>query len=167
MYDFLFLIFLLVLVTFAYGGLSAAPWLPTFNKDIKRILELVDIKKGDVFYDLGCGDGRVLRLASSQGAEAIGFEVSLLPFVIAHIKKIFTKDKFTIKFKSFWDVDLQDADIVYIYLLPKSYPKLKEKLKKELKKGTKIITSTWKIEGWDIKKTNKKIGSSSFYLYEI
>ena len=52
-------IILLMLITVAWAGLSFAPWVPTWKKDIKRAARMIALKEGDVFYDLGCGMGGV------------------------------------------------------------------------------------------------------------
>ena len=57
---FFYIIGFLIILTFAIGAASAAPWLPTKNKQRQALTKIIPLKKGDVVYDLGCGDGVVL-----------------------------------------------------------------------------------------------------------
>lgn len=164
-YVFIIILFLF-LGTFAYAGIKAAPWFPTWSRDIERFLKLAEIKPGDKFYDLGCGDGKLVFAAAKAGAHATGFEISLLPYLIAKIKS-FSVEKSSIEFRDFWNQDLSDADIVYLFLTPKVNPKAKEKLERELKKGARIVAYTWPIEGWQPLKEDFQKGQPPMYLYEI
>lgn len=158
-----------ILLTFAYAGLRGAPWVPTRKKDVKRFLKLADIRPGQKMYDLGCGDGRLICAAAKAGATAQGFELALLPFIFANIRRLFQKDrnKIKISYRDVWYSDLSDADIVYFFLMPKVYPKLKEKFEKELKKGAKVIAYVWPIEGWEPFIKDEVKGYPNLFLYKI
>lgn len=168
MYLFILLIIVFViLLTAGYASWSAAPWLPMRKKDVERCIKLADIKPGDKFYDLGCGDGRLVCAAAQAGADAIGLEISLFPYWLAKIRVIFSKNKnCRIIFKSFWQADLSDADIVYIFLMLKIHRKLIPKFEKELKKGAKIISYIWPIPGWQPTKVDEINGKGKLYLYQ-
>src|SRR3989344_7245952 len=99
---FWFILALIFLISFAYGGLRGAPWVPTWSKDIQRFVKLADIKPGQRFYDLGCGDGRLVCAAAKAGAKSVGFEVALLPYILAKVRAIFTGHDSKIKYKDFW-----------------------------------------------------------------
>ena len=163
----IFIIILFIFLgTFAYAGIVAAPWFPTWSRDIERFLKLAAIKPGEKFYDLGCGDGKLVFAAAGAGAEAVGFEISLLPYLIAKSRSFFVENS-EIKFKDFWNQNLSDADVVYIFLTPKVNPKAKLKLEKELKKGSRVVTYTWPIEGWQSVREDFVSGQPSMYLYII
>jgi SAM-dependent methyltransferase len=164
----LFLILTAVVLTFAYAAWRAAPWVPTWRRDIDRFVRLADIKPGQRVYDLGCGDGRLVRAAARAGAIATGFEISLLPYCIARIVKNFfhLTPNHTILFKDFWNVDLSSADLIYVFLTPRAYPRLKEKLERELRSGTRVITYVWPIEGWTQNDIDHQEGQPKMYLYE-
>ena len=164
------IIFIAALLTTAvYAGWRAAPWVPTRKKDIDRFLNLAEIKQGQKVYDLGCGDGRMICAAAKAGAKTKGLEISLFPFLLANIRRLFQKEKQKIKilYKDLWHTNLADADIVYFFLMPKVYPKLKDKFERELKTGTKIIAYVWPIEGWTPIKMDEVGGRSKIYMYEI
>ncbi len=154
-------------VTFAYAGYSGAPWAPTKKEDVTRFLELAQIKGGEKVFDLGCGDGRLLFVAAEKGAKVTGYEISLLPFIMAKIKQFrFPKRENTqIIFRDFWHVDLSQADLVYFFLMPKVYAKLKEKLDKELKPGARVIAYVWPFDNWEAEKVSTLENAQNLYLY--
>jgi len=165
---FILLIILVLAGSASYAGWRAAPWAPTFKADSKRFLKLADIKPGQKVYDLGCGDGRLVLAAGEAGAIATGFEISLLPYLIAkwRILRSPFKKKCSIKFKDFWRVSLSDADIVYFFLMPKIFTKIKAKLEKELKPGAKIIIYAWPMEGWTPIAADCPTGKTPIYVYQ-
>ena len=156
------------LITFAWAGKQGAPWVPSKSDDLNRFLRLANIQPGQKVYDLGCGDGRVLRAAAEKGAEAYGYEISLLPFFIAKIRCLLSpyRKNCHVMYKNFWSVNLKDADVVYFFLMPKIYQKLKEKFARELKFGAKVIAYVWPIEGWTPKMVDTINQRPRIYLYE-
>ena len=165
----LYLLLFLILATAVYGAISAAPWVPTKSRDVKRMIALADIKEGERVYDLGCGDGRFVFAAASKGAEAIGVEVFILPYLYAWLKSLFYK-KSKIMFGDFFNYDLSGADVVFIFLMEKGYGKLVEKFNKELKPGARVVIYCWGIDQWKDKlvKEDKPTGKDlPIYLYKI
>lgn len=135
-----------ILGTFAYAGLRGAPWVPTRQASLASFQRLARLQPGERFYDFGCGDGRLVRLAAHAGARATGFELSLLPYVLAKIRVGRRGD---VRFRDFWKQDCSDADCVYAFLVPDQYPKLKEKCERELRPGARICLYVWPMEGWE------------------
>ena len=158
------LLLLAFVISFAYAGIRAAPWVPLHARDVERVVTLMDLKGGEVVYDIGCGDGRILAAAAEKGAQATGFEVSLLPYLLAQIRRLRGK-KFRVRFKDFWWQDLRQADVVFFFLMPKIFPKLKEKLERELKPGARVISYVWPIDGWEPTRVDRREGSPALYLY--
>ena len=146
---------------------SAAPWVPTRRKDIERILKLADIKPGEVFYDLGCGDGRLITEAARHGAVAVGFDISLMSYLMARSRVALERSGAKVIFKNFFRADLSKADIVYLFLTPPAMPKVKKKLVSELKKGAKVISYAFTIPGLEPAAIDKPTGRQSMYLYKI
>ena len=69
---------LLALISISWSNRRGAPWLPTRMKKVRRMLELANVQPGELVYDLGCGDGRVLVTAARRyGAKAVGIEIDL------------------------------------------------------------------------------------------
>lgn len=151
------------------------------NKEIIRgALKLSKIKKGETFYDLGCGRGDVLIEAARMGAKAVGFEISpyyylyakirvailkLLPFICSSGKKGVIHTRIIVRYVNINFLNLSKADVVYCYLLPGLLEKLSHKFLKELKKNSRIISV-----GFPIKKlsgTAHTIAGHKIYLYNI
>ena len=153
----------IVLFTAVLAGLSSAPYVPMRKKDLARFLDIADIKKGDIVYDLGCGDGRVLMSAKKMGAKAIGLELAALNYLYC---KIFNRGV-DIRFKNFFYEEYKDADIVYMFLSKKTHNFMGKILREQMKSGSKIICYVWSIDGWEPEKINKKEKSATFYLYIV
>lgn len=121
------------------GGLVGAPWVPAFKKDIDRMLNDAELKKDQVYIELGCGDGRLVAAAAQMGAIAIGYEVNPLMWLIALIRNIPNR-RASIRLANFWYKDLSQADVVMAFLMPKFMARLQTKVQKELKPGARLIS---------------------------
>ncbi len=162
-----FLFLMALLFTYAYGGLKAAPWVPMRSRDLSRLDRLIPLKSTDRVYDLGCGDARTLAHALEKGAHsATGYEVSLIPYILAlrHKRKYHTKLK--LFFRDFWKEDLSDATVIFIFLSYKAHARLGKKFMNELKPGTRIVAYVWPIEGWTPIVVDKQVDDLSMYMYE-
>ena len=169
MYSLLFFLALFFLWGLKKLLLQEGFFVPLPMGTIKKMISLAEIKKGDIIYDLGSGDGRVLfESIKTNEVKAIGIENVVPVFLLSRIRQQFSenKNKVNFLFKDFFKVNLKDADVIFIYLTPKLNEKLKEKFKKDLKKGTRIISASHEIKGW---KSSKKIKTGHFwtYLYRI
>jgi SAM-dependent methyltransferase len=160
-------ILLIFLVSFTYAGLKGAPWVPTWGRDIERLGKLLELKPGQTFCELGCGDGRVTVAMSKQfEVKGIGVELSLAQYLAARIRKALAKSKkTTFLWKDAFKVDLKDVDALYLFLMPETYEKIRGKLEKELKPGTKVVTYVWAMPGWEVEKMDKQSGAPMLYLY--
>lgn len=161
---FLIMVFLMSLVSTSSKG---APWVPTPRSVIDRMLIMAKVKPGEVVYDLGCGDGRVLiRAARKFGARGVGIEIdvsrylwSLLSVILLGLwrrVKILRKDLFS--------VDLGHADVIFTYLLQDTNDRLKEKMRRELRPGTRIISNTFTFSGFPLAEVDEEL---YLYLYQI
>jgi len=165
----LYLLVFLILATAAYGAYSAAPFLPTRKGDVGRMIDLAQIKPGERVYDLGSGDGRLVFAAAKKGAEAIGIEIFILPYLYSWVISWGRKNA-KILFGDLFNYDIRGADVVFIFLLNKSYGRLVEKFSKELKPGTRVIVGCWEIEEWKDKLARKDKPSENvlpIYTYKI
>lgn len=163
-----FLIGLIFLFSLAYAAANGAPWVPTWKKDFKRIERLLDLKDGETFIELGCGNGRVCRdLAIKHNVKIIGIELSLLQFLVAWIQtKLSGLKNITIKFGNAFNQDLMKVDALYMFLMPETYAKIRPKLEKELKPGARVVTYVWPIAGWEADEVDEIEGSQKIYLYK-
>jgi len=163
----MFYIIILLLIFFLVfcGGLWNAPWLPTHKQDFERVANLIKTHPQLIFYDLGSGSGELLFYLSKQyNIKCVGIEISPVLYLYSKIKSLFYKN-ITIKYGNFFNYNLGEADVVYCFIKPETYPKLKQKMKKELKKETIIILSCWPFDKNKPFRTSKLLNSISFYLY--
>lgn len=139
----LFIIVICLLALSWFAG-SDAPFVTSNDTKIRELLKIIGIKKNQVFYELGSGDGRVVFIAASLGGKAIGIEQSWIRVWYARFlaQKNNMKNTFFIHGNVF-DRNYFPADYVYIFLLPDAVDRLETKLTKELKKGAIIITQTF------------------------
>ena len=104
------------------------PFVPTPQEVVERMLELAQVKKGDVVYDLGSGDGRiVITAAKKYGVKAVGFEIDpeLLQKSRETIRKEGLERLAEIREQDILTVDLSPASVVTMYLLPEVNLKLR------------------------------------------
>lgn len=165
----LYLIGLIVLISFAYAANAGAPWVPTWKKDFERIIKLADLKPGETFIELGCGNGRVCRAvaAHAKNAHVIGLELSLLQVWISWLQvKLSGLSNIQIKLGNAFHADLSKVDVVYMFLMPETYEKIRPKLEAELKPGARVITYVWAIPGWTPDVIDHVEGSQKIYLFQ-
>jgi tRNA A58 N-methylase Trm61 len=116
------------------------------------MLKLTEVGCGDIVYDLGCGDGRILIAAvESFGAkEAIGYEISedVYKKALQHVAKVTLQGRITIINKDFFEADLSRANVIILYLNNFTNEKLRPKLEKEALPGTRIVSHDFSISNW-------------------
>ena len=141
-------------------------WLPIHKKDYERIVKLAQPKPGEIFYDLGSGTGSLLfYLAKKYKIKGVGIEISPIFYLYSKVKSFFYPNV-VIKFGNFFYFNLEEADVIYAFLPPKAYPKLKKKIEEKVKEGTKIILAYWPMSEWKPCQISKKENSATFYLYK-
>lgn len=165
------LIGLIILISAAAAGLSAAPWLPTKAKDREHLLEELHLKYGQKVVDLGCGDGSLLFAVARRfpNVNCVGYDISLFPLIIAWARRdVFRKNYYKrvrIKFGNLFKAPINDADVVFVFLLSKSYPRLIEKFRRELKDDAMVVVEAWPLPGIEPTRHLKKEGYLSLYFY--
>lgn len=140
-----------------------APFLRSNRKKINIMLELAQIKPGETVIDLGSGDGALLIEAARHGAKSIGVEINLFLAVYSRVKVRLKRlgHKINIVRGNLNSYPLDNADVIFIYLLPETLFKLQNKLSSECKLGARIVTNTFSIPGWTPEKEK-----NSVYLYK-
>lgn len=128
-----------------------APFVPATHKDLAKILKEAKLKKGQLFYDLGSGDGRVVRMAVLRyGVLGVGVETHPLLVLYSQIMGlVLASRKIKFKWANVFNVNLSDADVIYVFLLPQALKKLERKFLKECKRGTMIISHGFALKGLD------------------
>jgi len=165
-----FFFFSIIAVFLIYSSIKGSPYVPTKSADIDLILKNAQIKKDQVFLDLGCGDGRVVRQAAKKyGAYGIGIDINLLMIYWAQFLAKLTHT-ISVEFKVMDIVSqkLPKADVVYIFLMPKLIEKIKPKLKNYLDNKCLIISHGFYIKGFN-QYCIKKIDGNPFgtFFYRI
>lgn len=139
--------------------MKGAPFAKSNKKEIRTMLDLAGINKNDLVIDLGSGDGTILLECARKGAKAVGIEIN--PFLVWYsrlrVKLSGLDGKVDIRFSDFRNFSLRDADIVFLYLLPKTVRNLAEKFKRELKAGARVVSKGIPLRGWKHKKEKNKI----------
>lgn len=153
-----------VLASFGLVVLFGAPYLPTMRAQQKQALKLLDLKPGQKFYDLGCGDGRVLRTAASQGLICVGYELNPILSLISRVVNFKYRRQVKIINGSYWHADLSDADGVFIFLITSFMPRFDRLIKAgKSNKPLKVVSHAFIIPG---KKPIKKLGPLFLYIYK-
>ena len=124
-------------------------YVPTPQDVVDRMLELAEVKEGDLVYDLGCGDGRiVVAAAKNYGCKAAGFDIDpqRVQESQENVARNQVRDRVTIHQADVFTVDLSQADVVTLYLLPSLNVRLIPQLEK-LKPGARIVSHDFDMKG--------------------
>ena len=157
---------LLLAISFAYAAARGAPWVPTWRKDFDRLLAMADLKPMEHFVELGCGDARVcVEIARRTGARATGVELSLVQWAAGRIRAKRSGTGARVVLGDAFSFPLRDADVVYLFLMPETYERLRPTLEAQLKPGARVVTYVWPIPGWTPVSEDRRDGSPSIFLY--
>ena len=132
------------------------PYVPTPQEVVERMLDLAQVKKGDVVYDLGSGDGRIVVTAAKKyGVKAIGFEID--PERIKESKENIAKagvgNLVEIRQQDIRTVDLSGASVLTMYLLPEVNLMLRPNIWKQMKPGSRVVSHDFDMGDWKPLKT--------------
>ena len=141
-------------------------YVPTPQMVVDEMLKVANVKKGDVLYDLGSGDGRIVITAAKRfGVRGIGIDID--PQRIAEANENARKEGVThlVTFKQadLFETDISEATVVSLYLLPRLNVKLRPKLFAELKNGTRIVSHAFDMAEWEPVKHLKVDGRDVYY----
>jgi SAM-dependent methyltransferase len=146
---------LLLLVSLASAQTQAkrapdVPYVPTTDDAVSAMLKLADVKKGDVVYDLGCGDGRIVVAAAKLGARGVGIDINpeRIAEANANAKKNGVEGQVRFEENDLFQADIKDATVVTLFLLSSVNMKLRPKLLADLKPGTRIVSNTFDMGDW-------------------
>lgn len=149
---------------FFYSRFFGAEYYPTTKRKMQKMIEFAKLRKKDVAYDLGSGDGRLVIAAAGKCRKAVGVEIDLLRVFISLVKiKVFGLKNARIILGDIFKQDFKDANVVFLFLKQGANDKLQNKLAK-LKKGTRIVSHYWTFSGWNPIKKDEKL---KIYLYII
>jgi SAM-dependent methyltransferase len=138
---------IVLIAAYSFVLLFGAPWFPSLEPHVKAALDLLDLKEGQLVYDLGCGDGRFLVAAAERGLRAVGYELNPFMFVYAWLATRKYRHQVKVRFGNFWKADLSDADAVFVFLLTKYMKQFDQLIKTKASKGVKVASHAFKIPG--------------------
>ena len=156
-----------LLVWVLWTNRTGAPWVPTPMSKVHKMLKLAGVGPGDLVYDLGCGDGRmIITAARDYGARAVGIEIDPLRYLWCQIRitALGLRSRVRVVYGSFYRQDLSDADVITCYLLQSTNQKLERKFKRELVPATRVVSNSFTFPGLRLLRRD---GEAKLYLYNL
>jgi len=153
--------------------LYIAPYVSSPLPVVRRMLILSELKPGELIYDLGSGDGRIVITAAKEfGARAVGVELreDLVKQAHEKVSELNLNGKVKIVQRDMFNVDLSPADVVTLYLTTSANEKVKPKLESELREGARVVCHDYEILGWKPDRVDKfcenpRLGYPSHTIY--
>jgi precorrin-6B methylase 2 len=144
------------------------PFVPTPQEVVDKMVELAGVKKGDVVYDLGSGDGRIVITAAKKGVKAVGYEIDgdLVKQSRDNIRTAGVQELAEIRQQDILTVDLSAASVVTMYLLPDVNLQLKPKILSQLKAGSRVVSHAFDMGDWKPDRT-ERVEGRTLYLWTI
>ena len=145
------------------------PFVPTPADAVSAMLTLAEVKRNDVVYDLGSGDGRIVITAARRyGTRGVGIDID--PARIAESERnaraAGVEKRVRFVRQDLFDADIGEATVVTLYLLPRVNQRLRPKLLAELKPGTRIVSYGFDMGDWTPERS-VAVGSSTVYLWVV
>jgi ubiquinone/menaquinone biosynthesis C-methylase UbiE len=158
-------------------GLSTSIWafgqdvvyVPTQQAVVDAMLKLADVKKTDIVYDLGCGDGRmVITAAKDYGTKGKGIDIDpqRIKEATENAQKAGVTDKIEFVLGNLFEADVSEASVVTLYLLESLNLKLRPKLLEQLKPGSRVVSNTFNMGDWVPDKV-ESVDGYTIYLWTI
>ena len=150
-----------------------APYYPTPETIVEKMLKLGELKARERTFDLGSGDGRIVIMAAQKFraiATGVEFDADLWKQSTDRIKSLGLEKRARIIQGDIMKQDYATADLITVYLLPASNDKVRPLLEKQLKKGARIVAHDFEMSGWTAEKTEQvdddgEGRSHTLYLY--
>jgi SAM-dependent methyltransferase len=137
------------------------PYVPTPQPVVERMLQLANVRKGDVLYDLGSGDGRIpITAAQKFGIRAVGIDINpeRIKEARENAKKAGVTNLVEFRQQDLFKSDFGEATVVTLYLLPDINVKLRPQLFQQLKPGTRIVSHDFDMGEWKPEKVEQVQG---------
>lgn len=160
-------LFALTLLWILVPALYGLPSKPTKPDRIRKALKLVDLKPGEILYDLGAGDGRVLLIAAKEfGARAVGLEIGPVQVALVWLRILLGGfgGRVQVKWANYYRADLSRADVVFIYATLQELMKLAPHLEKQMRAGTRLVSIAADFPQWEPKLFDEE---SLIFVYDM
>ena len=151
---------------------SLAPFVASPPNVVEKMLQLTELKPGEVLYDLGCGDARIVMMAAQKfGAKAVGIELDDGRYqdCVKRVREAGLEGRVKIVHGNIVDVSVKDADVVTLYLLTSANERLRPNLERDLKPGARVVSHDFSMPGWKPLRTEEvreTWGSHTIYVYK-
>ena len=144
------------------------PYVPTPENVVAKMLDVAVVGPGDVVYDLGSGDGRIVIAAARRNARGVGIDIDpqRIKESRANAQKAGVSKRVEFREGDLFKTAIGEATVVTLYLLPSLNLKLRPKLLAELKPGTRVVSYGFDMGNWQPDAMHS-IGSSTVYLWTI
>ena len=146
------LLFILISLWMLVPALYGLPVVSTKPERIRRALQLANLRRHEVLYDLGAGDGRVLFIAAREfGAHAVGIEVGPVQCMLLWLKINASglADQIRVRWADFYKADLHEANVVFVYATSKEVAKLAPHLVEQMKPGSRLVSISADFPDWE------------------
>jgi len=163
---------LCALLAYAQQAPKRAPdvrYEPSPDRAVTAMLQLAGVKKGDVVYDLGCGDGRfVIAAARDFGARGVGIDIdpARIAESVDNAKKAGVTRLVTFREEDLFEADFHEATVVVVALWPSLNLKLRPRLLKELRPGTRIVSIYHDMGDWT-PEVARQVDGNKIFLWRI
>lgn len=138
------------------AGQPEVPYVPTHEKIVAEMLKVANVKKDDVLYDLGSGDGRIVIAAAKQfGTRGVGIDIDpeRIKDANENARKAGVTDRAKFILGDIFDADFREATVVTMYLLQEVNMRLRPKLLRDLRPGTRIVSHNYDLGDWRPRRT--------------
>jgi protein-L-isoaspartate O-methyltransferase len=138
---------------------------PTPLPVVEAMLRLAGVQPGEVVFDLGSGDGRIVILAAEKfGARGVGIEIDekLVAESLRAVEAKGLADKVKILHANAFDVDLRPADVVTLYVAPTTMNLLRQHMEATLRLGTRVVSHKFEVTGWV---PDRMVEAEGYFVY--
>jgi len=165
------LLILAIVITAVCALWSRVPYVPTSKKIARTMIHEAALRKGEVVYDLGAGDGRLLIGAkrAEPTITAKGYELVPVVWLFAKMWILLSRVDVDIRWGNALSKDVRDADCIFLYLIPSVMKKLGQKFDRELRPGTRVISHAFTFPGkTPVREVviQKPYGETKLYIYK-
>ncbi|HBB37702.1 MAG: hypothetical protein UV82_C0013G0080 [Candidatus Magasanikbacteria bacterium GW2011_GWD2_43_18] len=132
-----------------YAIVRGAPFVPSAAKRVAAMISVAQLQKTDVLLDLGSGDGRIVRRVAPLVLEARGIEINpSLVLWSRFMNVLLRKKKIYIHCADFWNYNIADVDVLFVYCIDSKMNRLEAKIQKEMKPGSRVVSNGFIFPAW-------------------
>jgi ubiquinone/menaquinone biosynthesis C-methylase UbiE len=146
------------------------PYVPTKQEVVEEMLRMAGVKPGDLVYDLGCGDGRIVITAAQKfGARGVGIDIDpkRIAEAVENARRAGVERQVEFRLGDLFEADIREATVVTLYLLPDVNLRLKPKLRRDLRPGTRVVSHDFAMgDDWKPERT-LRLGNDWIYFWTI